>query len=206
MPISIKEIEPAAFQQCVSLKYATLPKNIENISVSVFAYCSSLEHVIIPVSVTKISPGAFYGCTALKDVWYDGSKADWRKIKIDDWGNEPLFTAAKLFMLGSVIPLETEPVTPIINEADNTVSFIVTVLDKSRADELNDVELYVAEYDSDGRFIGLTLGTKSAVEGDTVTITADIPETDKYKFLLWDGNNAPLMNAVGNNLQGKKLR
>ena len=85
---------------------------------------------------------------------------------------------------------------PVIDRETKTVTITVTVVDPSRADELEQIELYIAEYDEIGRLMNVTRGTKSAVEGDTITITADIPETADYKFMLWDGNNFPLMDAV----------
>ena len=93
-------------------------------------------------------------------------------------------------------PLEVQPVEPIIDAEARKIEVPVTVVDETRAAELNEVELYVAEYDADGRFIGLTRGVKSAVESDTVNISADIPDAEHYKIMLWDANNAPLMDAV----------
>ena len=46
----------------------------------------------IPNSVTSIGSEAFYGCTGLKDVYYTGSKDEWKAISIDA-GNDRLLNA-----------------------------------------------------------------------------------------------------------------
>ncbi len=143
---------------------------------------------------------AYYGDIGVRPALYlnesaitiSGSGTNDNPYTIDDSEEKPAITPMP------IIPLEVEKVQPVVNSETNTVAFPVTVVDSSRAEELNEVELYVAEYDADGRFTGLTRGVKSALEGDTITITAGIPESDNYKFMLWDGNNIPLMDAVTN--------
>ena len=101
----------------------------------------------------------------------------------------------QLFIFG-VPPLEVQPVEPEVDTRANKIKIPVTVTDAERAEELNDVRLYIAEYDADGRLTNVTFGEKGAVEGDTITITADIPDAEHYKFMLWDGNNTPLMDVI----------
>lgn len=59
------------------------------------ASCDSLEYVSIPKSVTTIEKGCFYGCKALKTVYYEGSKDEWKRIRIEDEGNDD-FTDADM--------------------------------------------------------------------------------------------------------------
>lgn len=209
IPDSVAVIDDSAFSYCYNLTKITLPKSIKKIELNTFISCSNLKSIFIPAGVTAIGDGAFSECDSLTDIYYEGTKDDWEQIVIenDEWGNYILYDATIHF--GSpvstpkptptaepIIPLEVEMVEPVIDRETKTVIITVTVVDPSRAEELNEVELFVAEYDENRRFIGLTLGTKSAVDDDTVTITADIPETANYKFMLWDGNNFPLMDAV----------
>ena len=74
----------------------------------------------------------------------------------------------------------------------------MTVVEPERAEELKDVRLYAAEYDADGHLLNVTVWKNEEINGDTVTITADIPNAAKYKLMLWDRNNVPLMDAVEN--------
>lgn len=59
------------------------------------ASCDSLESVSIPKSVTTVEKGCFYGCRALKTVYYEGSKDDWKKVRIEDEDNDD-FTDADI--------------------------------------------------------------------------------------------------------------
>lgn len=74
--------------------YRTNIKNVvieEGITVINSGFLSSLyalETVTIPKSVTEIRVTAFYGCDKLEDVYYAGSKQDWKNVYIDNGVNE----------------------------------------------------------------------------------------------------------------------
>lgn len=70
--------------------------------------------------------------------------------------------------------------------------FTITPTDNS---EIPSVTLYIAEYANDGTLTGLKLGD-CVKTGNTVTITADLPKTDNYKFMLWDGEQCPIIKAI----------
>ena len=54
---------------------------MEEIGSNAFYNCSSLSYVVIPKNIKKIDSLAFSSCKKLKDVYYKGSKSDWKKIK-----------------------------------------------------------------------------------------------------------------------------
>ncbi len=49
---------------------------------------------IIPGSITKIGANAFKDCTNIKNVYYDGSKANWQSLIITDTGNTVIKNAS----------------------------------------------------------------------------------------------------------------
>ena len=74
-------INSSAFQGCTSLANLVLPDSMEEIGSNAFYNCSSLSYVVIPKNIKKIDSLAFSSCKKLKDVYYKGSKSDWKKIK-----------------------------------------------------------------------------------------------------------------------------
>ena len=83
LPDSLTTIGTHAFEFC-NLTSVTIPQNVTTIKNSAFANCGSLASVTIPSSVTSIENYAFNGCTALKDIYYGGTEAQWKAIKIED--------------------------------------------------------------------------------------------------------------------------
>lgn len=56
--------------------------HVTSIGNGAFDYCSSLTSIEIPNDVINIREKAFYYCTSLKDIYYTGTKAEWKKIDI----------------------------------------------------------------------------------------------------------------------------
>ena len=81
-------------QMPVPIKKIVIEPGIDNITAYAFSYATELESIVIPSSVTRIGRGAFEACDKLKDVYYDGSKAQWQQIDIETANNEALFKAA----------------------------------------------------------------------------------------------------------------
>ncbi len=99
-----------------------------------------------------------------------------------------------------------EEITPIGKYADkitidnevvgDKAVFTITPLD-GNADEVSSVTLYLAEYNDNGQLISAKLGENQIVDGK-LTITSDLPETNNYKFILWDIDQCPLIDAIAN--------
>ena len=191
-PDSVTEINQSAFEGCSNLTSVTMGSGVTKISDYTFRDCDNLTSITIPNSVTSIGWCAFENCSSLSDVYYNGSKKEWDMVYIDA-ENDCLKNATIHF---AAAPLEVVPVEPVVDEEANTVEVPVTVVEPERAEELKDVRLYAAEYDADGHLLNVTVWKNEEINGDTVTITADIPNAAKYKLMLWDGNNVPLMDAV----------
>ncbi len=58
-----------------------------------FGYSSWVKEIRIPISVLMIGAGAFYCVENLTDVYYEGTKEEWKNIEICG-GNEPLLNAS----------------------------------------------------------------------------------------------------------------
>ncbi len=61
---------------------------------------------------------------------------------------------------------------------------------------LAQAKLFLAEYDDNGAMISVKRGVKSEIRGGSLTITADLPQSGNYKYMLWDGLNRSLMDAI----------
>ena len=105
IPDGVKNIGYSTFEGCTSLTNITIPNSVTSIGYSAFENCTSLTSVTIPDKVTSIRAFTFYGCenltsvtigksvanigdrpfvnTKLNKVYYNGTKAQWKAIKID---------------------------------------------------------------------------------------------------------------------------
>ena len=102
IPDSVIEIGSHAFANCSRLTNITIPDSITTINIGTFSFCSNLTSIAIPSSVTLIGNDAFYKCSNLKEVYYSGSKEQWRAIIIQNFnggngGNAPLDSATILY-------------------------------------------------------------------------------------------------------------
>ena len=68
-----------------------------------YAFPYGVQEVYLPVTVTSISANASVGCKLLTDVYYDGTKAQWEEIIIDETGNSYLLNAT-IHCLGDAEP------------------------------------------------------------------------------------------------------
>lgn len=92
LPSGITRIAQGMFNGCVALTDFTVPETVTTIGGLAFANCIGIAKVTIPKSVKTVQIGAFTGCTNLKDVYYDSTEEDWKKITIQS-DNEPLTSA-----------------------------------------------------------------------------------------------------------------
>ncbi len=84
IPNSVKTIGENAFYECANLKWIILPPGLTVISEWMFGNDKKLDTVGIPRSVKQIDYYAFGGCWYLRDVYYEGTEAEWNQIRIDN--------------------------------------------------------------------------------------------------------------------------
>lgn len=78
LPKSLTNYGWGVFQGCTSLKGISLPK-VDTIDNNTFRNCTSLMRVSLP-KMPKIPNNMFESCTALKDIYYDGTTAEWKAL------------------------------------------------------------------------------------------------------------------------------
>ena len=84
IPNTVNDLGAAAFRGCTSLKVISLPK-LTNVGTHIFEGCTNLCRVRLS-GVPKLSVQMFASCTALKDIFYDGTMAEWEALTKDaDW-------------------------------------------------------------------------------------------------------------------------
>ena len=61
---------------------AIIPEGTTEIPGRAFVDCEDLTTVVIPDSVTSIGNMAFYRCSSLTSITFNGTKAQWNRIKL----------------------------------------------------------------------------------------------------------------------------
>ena len=77
----------------------SIPDGVTLIAAYCFKDCDYLTTITIPNSLKDIYNSAFSGCSNLKNVYYNGTEAQWNKITISNYNdyNGPLIRASKTY-------------------------------------------------------------------------------------------------------------
>ena len=109
IPGSVRYITRGAFNGCTSLQEVKFGSGVTLIGTDTegqfsgqvkpsgfgsFEGCTGLRTVYIPKSVTSIGEYSFYNCPSLRDVYYEGTQEEWKKIPIVNGSNQPVITVA----------------------------------------------------------------------------------------------------------------
>ena len=89
----VTSIGKEAFAFCDPLTSITIPDSVKRIGWKAFLDCESLEEIIIGNSVKGIGRHAFDGCDSLLSIAYQGTIAQWKKIKLGYFWKTPIPTA-----------------------------------------------------------------------------------------------------------------
>ena len=89
----VTSIGKKAFAFCDPLTSITIPDSVKRIGWKAFLDCESLEEIIIGNSVKGIGRDAFDGCDSLLSITYQGTIAQWKKIKLGYFWKTPIPTA-----------------------------------------------------------------------------------------------------------------
>ena len=89
----VTSIGKEAFAFCDPLTSITIPDSVKRIGWKAFLDCESLEEIIIGNSVKGIGRHAFDGSDSLLSIAYQGTIAQWKKIKLGYFWKTPIPTA-----------------------------------------------------------------------------------------------------------------
>ena len=173
IPNSVVEIGSNAFDYCWDMKELTISNSLNCINRRVFASCENLTTVKLSNSVTKIEDSAFEECEDIKDVYFDGTKAQWDSIEIDSDDN---LLKANIHILQEEPTTETQPTT--INTIPSTTP--TTTQPTTTKPTVKKV-------------VKVSLSKKSVVlvKGRSTTVKATVTPTNATnKKLKWTTSNA----------------
>lgn len=109
-------IDDYAFDDCRALKYVSIPDSVTEMGRSVFRRCSGLENVVVGSGLRELPMETFDSCNSLKtvtfnntidvvgdssfpnempltDIYYTGTKEQWRAINFDWFRNDSINSA-----------------------------------------------------------------------------------------------------------------
>ncbi len=183
IPASVTVIGRCAFSGCENLTSIVIPDGIDIIDDQTFSYCEKLKSITIPASVTQIESMSFDDCDELTDVYYTGSKEQWKQSVIGGF-NDPLLNATIHY--NSTMPAFPD-VAPDAYYAD-AVSWavennITNGTDKGTFDPLDTLDRAQAV-----TFLWRSKGEPEPVS--TANPFTDVKPTDwYYKAVLWANEN-----------------
>lgn len=201
IPTSVRDIGYTAFYRCTALTTVKIPSGITKIPKSMFGYCESLSSVTVPKSITEIEGSAFGYCRKLKDVYYDGTKADWEKINIYSYENSALINATKHYPTISVteISLDKNNITMCVGE-EYTLTASVLPIDATNKTVIwssSDESVVLVE---NGVVTAKTVGnatiTASSADGkvfDCCEVTVEVDASQEYQI-----NSITIKDVSGN--------
>ena len=78
-----ESIPKRTFENCNNLENVYIPK-ASAIAESAFNCCEKLNVITIGSNLTSVGKGAFNNCIRISDVFFEGTKEEWRTIRIED--------------------------------------------------------------------------------------------------------------------------
>ena len=115
LPDTVKTLITGAFTRC---DFTSIDlSGVTEIRDFALNECEDLRSVTLGIGLTSVGRGAFIYDTALRDVYYEGSSADWQQIGIGEL-NDPLNDAQKHFAGGFVFPEAREREVDVLDEGE----------------------------------------------------------------------------------------
>ncbi|MBO4838650.1 MAG: leucine-rich repeat domain-containing protein [Lachnospiraceae bacterium] len=78
----VTAVSGSAFRGNETVTDIILPPSVSSIGTGAFANCTHLKRITIPKKVTCIPEAAFGNCRELEDIYYEGSREEWSRVRI----------------------------------------------------------------------------------------------------------------------------
>ena len=82
LPDSVTSVGKYSFSFCSSLEGVTIGNRLITLEEGTFYCCENLKEIIVPISIVSIGDLAFEECFSLSNIYYEGTKAQWKNISI----------------------------------------------------------------------------------------------------------------------------
>ena len=171
----------------------TIPDGVEKIGKKAFYGCRYIESLTIPVNVIEIDDSAFENCYSLKNVYYLGTRAQWKAVVIGT-KNEALTRA-------TVHCIDDPPCDHVWGEWEvvEEATYEKEGLER-RACSLCDIEeTRVIPKLVRASAIELSESEKTVFVGDTFTITATVKPEDAFNRTVTWSSSDPSIATVNEN-------
>lgn len=194
IPDSVDSIRYDAFAGCDNLISVEIPNGVASIGRSAFADCHNLTNVKIASNVKFIDEGAFYGCSNLRDVYYDGTKAQWEEIENIEY-SELISDDITIHYADFAITSAPTVNGHAIGKADLSGLTEITVPLSVSADTPAQITLCVPFYDGNGKFVGMGMATQTVSKNTTsaaVPVAGDMSGAAKLGVAILGADSRPL--------------
>ena len=193
IPDGVEIIYPGAFAHSKNLKSVTISESVTAIYESAFMCCTSLREITIPKSVIEIKDSAFENCDSLKNVYYLGTRAQWKAVVIET-KNEALTRA-------TVHCIDDPPCDHVWSEWEvvEEATYEKEGLERRACSRCNIEETRVIPKLVRASAIELSESEKTVFVGDTFTITATVKPEDAFNRTVTWSSSDPSIATVDEN-------
>ena len=193
IPDGVEIIYPEAFAHSKNLKSVTISESVTEIYESAFMCCTSLREITIPKSVIEIDDSAFENCDSLKNVYYLGTRAQWKAVVIGT-KNEALTRA-------TVHCIDDPPCDHVWGEWEvvEEATYEKEGLERRACSRCNIEETRAIPKLVRASAIELSESEKTVFVGDTFTITATVKPEDAFNRTVTWSSSDPSIATVDEN-------
>lgn len=182
IPDTVKQVDPAVFQNCTELVSVKLPAGLAEIDQYMFANCISLQYVDMPDSITKINIYAFHNCTSLTSLALPKGLTSLSVGCFDKCINlqhvvvPPSVISFPKDELGVYNPFEYSPVTVYVKKGSTADKFFTNNLEELQAGTVSGGSLKVVTLDSVADPASIDVGSLELMDaGKKVSVAGKFP-------------------------------
>lgn len=182
IPETVKQVDPAVFQNCTKLVSVKLPTGLAEIDQYMFANCISLQYVDMPDSITKINIYAFHNCTSLTSLALPKNLSSLSVGCFDKCINlqhvvvPPSVSSFPKDELGVYNPFEYSPVTVYVEKKSTADKFFTNNLEELQAGTVSGGSLKVVTLDSVADPASIDVGSLELMDaGKKVSVAGNFP-------------------------------